>query len=65
MLAYKRFAVLEDLVLGVEQAETVRIHASSLLSELVLDILNGCLVCDLDTGRESLDWFLRSYSCPC
>ena len=55
MLADEGFAVLQDLVLGVEEAEPVRIHAAGLLGKAVLDILHRCGVGDVDAGGQLFD----------
>ena len=53
--------VLQDLLLlGVEETEPLRVPSSCSLCEIVLDILDCSLVCDLDAGGQLLNWLLRS-----
>jgi hypothetical protein len=60
VLLDQRQPVLQDLVVAIEEAQTVGVEAANLLGQVLLDILHGCLVADLDSGRQFLDRFLRS-----
>jgi hypothetical protein len=49
VLANERFPILQDLLLlGIEDAQSIGIHAACLLGQRNFDILYGGLVCDVD-----------------
>jgi hypothetical protein len=53
--------VLQDLLLlRVEETKALRVPSSCSLCEIVLDILDCSLVCDLNAGGQLLNWLLRS-----
>jgi hypothetical protein len=60
MLADESFSVLQDFVLGVEEAEAIGIHATSLLGQFFLHILDRCLLRDLNACGQLLNGLLRS-----
>lgn len=61
LLANERLAVLQELLLfGVEESEAIGVPPSSLLCQLIFDILNSGRICDFDASREPLDRLLCS-----
>lgn len=56
-------SVLQDLLLlGVEETETFGVPTSCSLCEIVFNILDCSLVCDLNAGGQLLNWLLRSWA---